>query len=181
MNHQRYESWLFDEELLPDQQKELREHLDSCKSCNVLLSAGTLVERRMGSEALAMPDRGFGDRFQARLQLRRKKSHQRQISVILVGSAIAALALSIPLFLQAFSTLLSPDEILLDFVSGVYGIYKWIGFLAGTASTLMGGIANVVPLPVWLISASILGSLVVGWLVTVSRLAYATIQEGFGK
>lgn len=69
MNHPRYEEWIFgDEPLLPEQQLELEQHLDSCPDCRQLYTAWRSAEASLQTPVMASPDTGFALRWQAQAE-----------------------------------------------------------------------------------------------------------------
>lgn len=77
MNHQPFRDWLLsNEELLPDQQQILQDHLHSCESCREIDTAWSEVESIFRRTPQVQPSPGFTTRWQttmASYQLRQQK------------------------------------------------------------------------------------------------------------
>lgn len=79
MNHQPFRDWILsNEELLPDQQQILQDHLYSCESCREIETAWLEVESTIRRTPQVQPAPGFTARWQSTMasyQLRQQKIH----------------------------------------------------------------------------------------------------------
>jgi hypothetical protein len=76
MNHQPFEDWLLNEQVIdPKQKLELDAHLRICSYCNALAETG----RALRSVKQVAPATGFTDRFQVRLVVRKAAERRRRL------------------------------------------------------------------------------------------------------
>lgn len=121
MDHKPYETWLIsDDPLLPDQQTQLDEHLESCNSCRQLKYSWQEVEELFGEAPVIKPKAGFIDRWQIRLleelSLQKEREERRSTWAFLASTTGAAVLVLIIMAIRFFSTIQNTTEI---FVSGM--------------------------------------------------------------
>jgi anti-sigma factor RsiW len=94
MNHQPFENWLLSHEQLdPQQETELDQHVKSCAGCANLAQAWQNVEAELKRAPQAAPAPGFSHRWQAVLAQKRSKRQRRMIGWIIALNLAAALAI----------------------------------------------------------------------------------------
>lgn len=103
MKHQPYEEWILqDDELSPEQQRSLDEHLSRCEQCASLLRAWRDLESRFTTAKLLAPAPGFSGRWREHLAYRRRRRARRQSYAVVVGTFGGLIALAALLFLQLY-------------------------------------------------------------------------------
>ena len=81
MNHQPFEDWLLDDQnLTPEQERDLQSHLRLCSSCSAIAESNLALHT---AKMVSSPP-GFTDRFKTRLVHRRSEQLRRQIVGTLV-------------------------------------------------------------------------------------------------
>jgi len=115
MGHQPFESWLLSEEqLLPDQELKLHDHIESCVTCQQLSIAWEEVQGFLQEVPLEKPMDGFAQRWQARLAdqiLKKNFIRQRRISWLFIAlTAGAALLVFGLLIVQYFTSVQTPVQ-----------------------------------------------------------------------
>lgn len=121
MGHQPFESWLLSAEpLVPEDERRLQDHVDTCESCRELTFAWGEVESLFRESTLEEPTPGFANRWQIRLEnlvveqrVRRQKFISWGFISLTGGVAILVLTVMVVLF---FTTVQSPIQV---FVSGI--------------------------------------------------------------
>ena len=152
MNHQPFESWMFtDDALDQDQQRELDAHLQTCEHCSSLAMARDSFEQIMDQVPMIEPVSGFQGRWRMRLQEHRLRMHRRQTSWILFLLSFGAIVFLFPLLVQGLIMLFSPNEVLIDFAQEVFKVVKWWRFLGEYAYMFTNNLISTVPLAWWLI------------------------------
>lgn len=98
MNHQPFELWLLEpDDLEPEQRQELEDHLKNCSVCRQTQSGINRLNAMITQIEPATPAPGFTARFQASLEMRRKKQHQKQVrrALLVLGSMLMLISLVI--------------------------------------------------------------------------------------
>jgi hypothetical protein len=104
MNHQPFETWLFEEN--PQNNPALQDHLQTCPTCQQIQQNWQAVRQQIQISEQVAPRPGFTARWQASLELRRLKVRQRQQVLIasLVMTAMLITSLSAFGLWAAFNT-----------------------------------------------------------------------------
>lgn len=178
MNHRPYEDWLFnDDDLSPEEQRELALHLRHCDACKTLSNSWDEVEGLFSAAKLIEPMPGFDRRWKERLLLRKQANHHRQTSLILFFLSSAATILAVPLVLQLALMALSPEDLLFDAIRQAVHWLAWFEFLWGFITGLLGSVARTVPVGWWLIGLLGICTLIGLWLISIGRFVQAPIKE----
>lgn len=94
MNHQPFETWIFtDDQILPENQKELEKHLQKCEDCANLAHAIDRIHKTFSNASEPEPERGFTQRFYNRLTIFRQQRQQRRMWFLTLGIFSLALVL----------------------------------------------------------------------------------------
>jgi len=105
MNHQPFNSWLYqDNELDPVQLEELKQHLQGCLECSQEREAWVNVKHVLTTSETVPPRPEFATRWQASLPARRARQQRRQVRLTLMALAGAALLVLLGLVIYFFST-----------------------------------------------------------------------------
>ncbi len=170
MSHQPYENWIIaGEPLPPDQQYQLKEHLEACPQCRHLKCNMQAVHVKLATARQVGPAEGFKQRWQATLLERQEEQHIRQTMQIrrfflFIG---AAAVLSLILLLATF------------LISGV-----WADLLVGAANqmhtfntramelkdwffTFLQVTPPIFPIAVWVLLSMSFGILGIIWILSV--------------
>lgn len=101
MNHQPFEDWLLEDEILTShQQRELEAHMRTCASCSAIAASNVALH----AGQMAVPQPGFTDRFRPRLAAWKRQQLRRQAigTVVLVVTGLALLyAVAGPAMMEA--------------------------------------------------------------------------------
>jgi len=178
MDHLPFEAMLFDiKQLTSEQRAELETHLASCAACSDLARALSQMEQHLAGAASVAPADGFIQRFQVRLQARRRRAIGGLLgtSVIAVLAGFATLAV---VFGGDLLTALSP------FVSG--GLKSLVEFLRiGSLFGLLGEflsllVENIIGeiSPAYLLAGSVAFSgMLALWLLSLYRMNTQSVRK----
>jgi hypothetical protein len=182
MKHQQYETWIFEaDELSSEQAQQLEEHLRQCEACNELAKAEKSLQMAIKSAPMMKPMSGFVRRWKMKLHKERLLRHHRQTAVILGLLSFGACALFLPLLLQTFLVLLSPEEFLIDIVKEIAGGITNIGLVGEFALTVLSSMFETVPLFWWVAMALVFSGLGIVLLFSLSRVGLIPIKKGVQK
>ncbi len=166
MEHQPFESWLLDDlPLTSEQRRNLRQHTLACAECAALERANF----RLRASSMAVPARGFSQRFSARLAGQRRVEQRRAV-IGAVFLALAALALLIYNLLPLLPYLvLSPTQIFVLWLNALISLSAaWHS--AVTVSEVFGRLAlQILPPRVWAAAFLSLGGLLIVWLAALRQ------------
>lgn len=120
MGHKPFESWLVSEEnLSPDEEQMLHEHIETCKSCRQLSTSWSDVQGFFQELPLEQPSAGFTKRWQARLvELSAQEIEQKEkraswvFFAVTTGAALFVLSIMV---IQFFSSVQTPIQV---FITG---------------------------------------------------------------
>ena len=126
MNHQPFETWLMEDQLIsPEQKRELHSHLQTCAYCAALAETG----KALGSVKMTSPAVGFSSRFQVRLAARKVAERRRKFwgAILFVTGGLAILMWIAGPYLASF--LASP-------ATWISGLVEWGVFLITTLQAI---------------------------------------------
>ncbi len=175
MNHQPFETWLFSEEPLTDEdQRKLQEHLEICEQCQELNTAWSDIESLISESPPAEPVPGFVNRWQARLDADRrietlmKHRWQSWIMVVLILNILGITFIF--LSLQVSSRINSFSDLLLNLVYRATSSITMLNALQDIGFAIWRVMTSVVTPGGWTILAgvSLLGAVV--WIVSLHKL-----------
>jgi hypothetical protein len=178
MKHRLYEGWIMaQDELTPDQRRDLEAHLEECEACRRLAEARIAVDQVLTPVKMTEPMPGFVLRWKARAGERRMRVHRRQTSTILGLLSFGAIALFLPLVLQTILVLISPEDLLFDLARA---LVDWISFLKLTGeliATFFSTLYSTMPVVFWLMIMGFAVGVVISWGYALLRLGYLPIRE----
>ncbi len=158
MDHRPFEDWLLENKTLTcNEQRQLNAHLQSCSSCTALAE----VNLALKSVRLAEPVAGFTDRFQVRLQARKKALRMRNLwgFLVLSVSVVGLLAwIGWPLILRVFQ---SPVDVLVSWLTALMSVWAAIQTMFHAGETVLKVLPGFIPEYIW---AAILFT-AVGWVI----------------
>jgi len=182
MKHRLYEGWILArDELTPDQKRDLEAHLKECESCRQLAEADLEVGRAFTSVQMSEPMPGFVNRWKIRLSERRMRDHRRQTSLILGLLSFGAIALFLPLLIEAILVLISPEDLLFDLA---YALIDWLAILSLIGElvlTFFSTLYSTVPVIFWLMAMVFIAGVVVLGGYSLQRLGYLPSRERSSK
>jgi predicted anti-sigma-YlaC factor YlaD len=121
MGHQPFETWMLSEEnLLPDQEQRLQDHIEVCDSCRQMSNAWLEVQGFLSATTLVKPAPGFTERWQVRfaeMNVAENIRRQKRTSWLFFGTMIGAAILILGFMaVQFFSSVQAPVQV---FITGV--------------------------------------------------------------
>ena len=174
MNHQPYETWLFqDEPLSQEQNVALRAHLDQCQHCEKMSKAWKGLAWQLGRSEMLSPNTGFSQRWKLRLEAEKNRLHRRQSLYFLGFSLFAAGVLAFGLVLYLLPFIQSPRLLVWNY------LYQFIPFVElfdilqdGILAVVLSTLTGLKFSPIWLVFVfGLVVELAVLWFVTVRKLA----------
>jgi hypothetical protein len=91
MDHADVQAWILDN---PSKQvvvpEPIQQHLAGCAECQKFASRWAAVRQAFATRPVAVPAAGFAERWMARLELARRRRHQRQVVYALLTSGLGA-------------------------------------------------------------------------------------------
>jgi hypothetical protein len=110
MNHQPFETWILEEDILkPGDQQLLKDHLQNCESCNRLSEGWNGAARQLQHPAMVEPMAGFSTRWNERLQVDLHKKHRRQSLTLLAFSLGLAFMIALIMVLGTLPAFRAPS------------------------------------------------------------------------
>lgn len=178
MKHQPYESWLFEQETLSqDQARELEDHLEICAGCHTLATAWKDIEGQLLSASMVAPAPGFTQRWRSRLADHNRRTGQLQMGAVLLATTIGSAALAflfgvelLPLLQSAVPAFVAWSGKFAIFVANLSPFRTVIGILIEAALENIPLIYRV-SLPLCL------AGLTAFWVVSLHRLNYRRIRK----
>jgi anti-sigma factor RsiW len=86
MSHQPFETWLFsDETLTEEQQNKLDSHLETCHQCRARSKAWDGIQNVITADEPPAPAPGFAQRWQSRLAVAQQRRQTRKMVMIALG------------------------------------------------------------------------------------------------
>ncbi len=168
MNHRPFEDWLLDDQpLTPQQARDLQVHVRSCSSCSAIAESNLALH----STRLVAPAPGFADRFQVRLEKRRREQRWRQVigTIVLVLGGVGLISwLAGPYIAEAFN---SPATWIAAGVSYFIFILTSVQVASEAVSILLRVLTTFISPAGWValtVAAAGLGYL---WTISIRRVA----------
>ncbi len=170
MSHQPFEMWLLSGATLDKtQNKQLQEHLESCKPCRHLAGNLTRVEFTLNTTAMLKPQTGFARRFQANLPVRQAARQRRQIWSIIISGLSIGVAIYVYNILPDLANL-SIGAILSSLANNVLSIVASVLRLGQISSYVLMGVPPAIPLAVWISLTTVFCILSLIWVLALGRI-----------
>lgn len=170
MNHRPFEDWLLDDQpLTPQQARELQAHVRSCNSCAAIAESNLALH----ATRLAEPAAGFTDRFQMRLQKRRREQRWRQVigTVVLVLGGLGLLYwLAGPFIMDIVQ---SPAAWITAGVSYFLFVFTSLQVMGEATAIVMRVLPAFIPPAGWVSLILFTAGLGYLWAVSIQRVARA--------
>ena len=169
MEHQPFETWLFEDRPLdPQQAQALQAHLFTCADCRKLQAGWQAARGQMQSYAALVPQPGFTQRFQSTLAAR-KVRQQLQIRRTLLafgsGALLLALAIATHLLLNT-----SPAGVLATLLGTGLALLTTLHTLQAIILTWIEILPASLALAVWIPLSIGFVILVAGWAFSLWRV-----------
>jgi anti-sigma factor RsiW len=176
MNHRNFEDWYFSsqdpqsEKLDSDRLTELNLHLESCQSCQQLVTAWQDIDQAFQRSPDVLPETGFTNRWELRLEADRQRLQGRQVLLVLAFCLGAVVILSGSLFLLAWPWAKTPDLILWFWISRIFSVLSVAGGIRVSVGIILNTAASVIPPGGWILLVGFASELAVLWLVSIRLL-----------
>jgi anti-sigma factor RsiW len=170
MNHQPYETWiLLDERLTPEQNRELRDHLQNCPQCQRLAQAHRQISQLFQTTPAPYPKAGFTTRWKKRLK-RAEQSQNRTITWISLSVlSLALLGTMVGLSIQLTPLTEQFPQLLLIGISQAALWSKMLTALQNLFLPLLRVSIKMIP-STWVIALTITCSgVALAWLISLSK------------
>jgi hypothetical protein len=171
MNHQPFETWLLEEQLItPEQKRELQSHLKACKYCTALYETGVVLH----SKQMTLPAPGFTVRFKKRLAAQRVAERRRRLwglVVLILGAIALVLGLTGSTLLSIID---SPAEWLTLGIGYLLFIITSLQAFAEFGLVLLRVIPGFIPPLGWMVIASAIAGLSLLWTISIWRFTRLT-------
>lgn len=172
MNHQPFNSWLYeDAELDSSQRKELFLHLKDCPECRQQHEAWTNVRHLLRTAEPVQPRPQFSQRWQASLDARRSRQQSRQVRITVLSLCGAALLTLLGLVVYFFST-----SSLADLFASVIGTSTQVAVgllkIGEFFETLLRFLPPALSTAIWFILASWICLLCLVWVFSIWRISH---------
>jgi hypothetical protein len=177
MNHQPFETWLFDpKKLTKEQLLELHNHLEKCTRCQQMAAAWQMVEKQIKSAPPAIPAAGFSDRWRKNLPAWKAEHHKEEGRGWLIGLSSGA-AVS----LLALIVLNANVQSVTTIAGSVANLYQRSSVIFNQIRNFIFILANTVPSYVWTILIVALSSwLLIGgliWLYAINKIRKGVVRN----
>lgn len=178
MKHQPFESWLYEREMLSqDQARDLKDHLEICERCSTLATAWMDIEGQLFSASLIAPAPGFSQRWRARLADHQRQANQRQMSAMLLTTTVGLAGLSILFGAELLSLLQPAIPTLVAWGGKVASLVANLNLFRLIMSILVEATVESVPLVYRVVLPFSLVGLAAFWVVTLHRLSFRRIRK----
>lgn len=168
MNHRPFEDWLLeDQDLTPQQQRDLQTHLQGCTACSAIAGSNLALH----STRPAMPAAGFTERFNIRLAKRRREQSWRQV----VGTIVLVFGGSILFYWLTGSILLTAFRSPSGWITAVVGYFVFFltsaHVLTEVSRIALDALWNLIPPGGWLVLSLMFAGLGFVWTASLRRVS----------
>jgi hypothetical protein len=173
MDHRPFEDWLLNnQQLTSNEKRQLNAHLQTCSSCTALAE----VDLALKTVKMAEPTAGFTDRFQVRLEARKKALRQRNFwgFFVLTVSVVGLLAWFCWPVIKSF--IQSPVSLLASWLSSLVSIWASLAALFQGGRVILKVVPGFVPAYIWMVILVVAA----GWslLWVFSLMKFTKIPQG---
>ena len=166
MDHQPYETWLLDDELLtPEQERDLRSHLRACPDCSVLARTNMVLR----SASMTTPPEGFVLHFQSRLEGQHAIQRRRTVFGITLLTLAGTGLVVWTLFPYLNYFLVSPTVFVSELVNNLIAISLMMRAVNAIGDILLNVLVSFIPPYVLAGSAVFFVSIAALWVVSLRK------------
>lgn len=171
MNHQPFNSWLYeDAELNATQLEELRQHLQTCPECLQQREAWLGVRHMLRTAEPVQPRPEFSQRWKSSLEARRLRQQRRQVQITILALSGAALLVLLGLIVYFFST-----SSIADLFASIIGTSTQVAVGVLNVGQFIRSVMRFLPpalsTAIWFILASWICLLSLVWVLSVWRIS----------
>jgi predicted anti-sigma-YlaC factor YlaD len=179
MSHQPFEEWIFQDEVLSVEQRNmLQAHLDECSRCRQLNDSWEDIRSDLADPEMASPTPGFEARWRVRKAEQRRFASKRQISWMLGVTILTAGVLAIPLTMQILAMLEAPAVVGGSVIRDILEIDLTLRLTAGLIRALLEEVSTQLAPAGWAgLSVALLG-FTTAWVLSLYRFAFRPIERG---
>ena len=171
MNHQPFDTWIFNEEELSDEQRlDLNAHLQTCLQCQQLSRGWKSALQEIKASPAVSPATGFSQRWQNSLAERHIRQQQRQARLFFLSLAGAAIVVLLSLVVHVIATTSPLDWAIAGFQLFIRIIERF-DELQSFANTWIPSIPVFIPIVLWIFLTSSLCFLTIGWVFSMWRIS----------
>lgn len=180
MSHQPYDEWVIaGEQLPPDEQNRLNEHLAACPQCRQLKSNLQAVQTRLSTARQVSPAEGFSQRWQAAKQAHLFEQQSRQVLQVrrfflYIGTATA---ISLMLLIGMFFT---GGEWLTKLVVAANRLHvfnQWTVKIQDFLFAVLQITPPVLPVALWVMLSTVFCILALVWIVSIWRITAQGVKS----
>ena len=147
MNHRPFEGWLLNTQALSaDEKRQLDTHLQICSSCTALAE----VNLALKSVKMVAPAAGFTDRFQIRLEARKRALRRRNILGFVLLTMCVLGALLFIAWPVITSLLRSPAGLLTSWLGALVSLWVALEAMAHAGLVLFKIVPGFIPAYIWM-------------------------------
>lgn len=172
MNHQPFNSWLYEDTPLDSSQRvELLQHLKECPQCKQQHEAWMSVKHMLRTTELVQPRPQFSTRWQASLESRRLRQQRRQVRITILSLCGAALLTLSGLIIYFLST-----SSIADLFASVIGTSTQVAVglmnIGEFFEMLLHFLPPALSTAIWFILASWICLLCLVWVFSIWRISH---------
>ncbi len=173
MNHHPFKEWLVaEDELSPEQDQALKQHLLDCESCRELGTAWKELEVEIKRSTLVAPTPGFAIRWQTNLEQYQYGQQKRKGWMTIGATTCLVLTLSVLVIIQLWSLIQAPDKFLAAWFEQLAVIVSFFITLRGLIGSISMPGAIYTLLGVGLLFGAV-SFMSVLWLATYRKVSMA--------
>jgi hypothetical protein len=170
MNHQPYENWLFEKDLISlEQTQALEEHFKNCPDCQQKYISWQYMQTLIESIPPVKPKPGFSQRWRASLEerlMREQLRQTRRFFLVLAGASTITLAL---LFIKMLATT-SPVDLMVSAFQALTRVIVVGVNIRDLFIEWLPSIPLAVPLLAWIAISLLICGLIGYWGISVWRM-----------
>jgi hypothetical protein len=171
MEHQEFEELIWAEnQLPPDQENKLREHLASCQECRSIHTTWQTVDfQMMNAEVIPAPP-GFLSRWNSELAERKSLAKVIQVRRMALFTSLSALV-SLAAVLGFTLYVSTPVDMIVAIVKSASGLISLVNQVGSLLSNIAQIIPPIIPAVYWLAFTSLFSFLAFLWIISIWQIS----------